>query len=585
MRLINVKTLELKEFYDDPPPYAILSHTWEKEEVTLQEYENATSRAAAVHGKLFERAQLVKAKSGFRKIVGACKQTVRLDLQWLWCDTNCIDKTNPTELSEAINSMYAWYYNSKVCVVFLADVEGILDESFEKSRWWTRGWTLQELIAPTEVRFYNSGWNFIGDRKTRASDISKITRIHIEALSDRNTVPKFSIAQRMSWASDRVTSRQEDIAYCLLGIFDINMPLLYGEKERAFFRLQQEIIKVSDDQSILAWDLEESHVNDSEAAKCVRALALTPSMFRYCGSIIRDDELGASPFSVTNLGISLKIPLMETLSPRTVFARLNCSRELRGWNAASDDTSLGSRIRLHVWIALHYNGNRDYFRVHAPVPKIHPADYYEDKIQKPSTHIFLQIDASHSRRPMYLTEHLGVPFPTNNLSGTSGIVVSIGSGRVMPVSRLVADAYRLGQIKNVFLRRQGSSTLSHQLVASGTYVIIVSVYWDERGLPQDLESTIFVDRNFEHISHMALQPKWACLFEAGQHQHPQRCCTSMVSLRLLHERLKECQWAISRNSAGEDMRPLVSLDRSRYRSLLGRPEVHVQVIFREKCQK
>ncbi|KAI0143438.1 HET-domain-containing protein [Xylariaceae sp. FL1272] len=215
MRLINVKTLELKEFHDDPPPYAILSHTWEKEEVTLQDYSFAISTAASVHGKLFERAQIIKARSGFRKIVGACNRAARLEnmnIQWLWCDTNCIDKTNPSELSEAINSMYAWYYNSETCIVFLADVEGMIDGSFQKSRWWTRGWTLQELIAPTKVRFYDSSWNFIGNRENRAEDISRITRIHIEALHDRNTIPRFSIAQRMSWAADRVTSRQEDIA-------------------------------------------------------------------------------------------------------------------------------------------------------------------------------------------------------------------------------------------------------------------------------------------------------------------------------------------------------------------------------------
>ncbi|GAP90934.2 putative vegetative incompatibility protein het-e-1 [Rosellinia necatrix] len=247
MRLIDVKTLELKEFFDDTPPYAILSHTWGNEEVTFQQYLLATGPDA-------ERYFHIKRRVGFLKIIGACERALADGLQYLWCDTNCIDKSSSAELTEAINSMYAWYRDSVVCYAYLADISGG-SETFAKSRWFKRGWTLQELLAPKKVVFFDAHWMAFGDRDNLSRSICEITRIHIGALQDHTTVPEYSIAQRMSWVADRVTSRQEDIAYSLLGIFDINMPLLYGEGNKAFLRLQQEIIKATDDQSILAWDL------------------------------------------------------------------------------------------------------------------------------------------------------------------------------------------------------------------------------------------------------------------------------------------------------------------------------------------
>ncbi|KAI1113282.1 HET-domain-containing protein [Nemania sp. NC0429] len=223
MRLINTQTQELTEFFHNVPPYAILSHTWEKEEVTFQEYVLATGPEARRHTH-------IRRKAGFSKIIGACQRARHDGLKYLWCDTNCIDKSSSAELSEAINSMYAWYRDSVVCYAFLTDVDGS-PGSFEKSRWFTRGWTLQELIAPMKVVFFDARWRVLGDRKDLADAISK----------------------RMSWAADRQTSRQEDVAYSLLGIFEINMPLLYGEGNNAFIRLQKEIIRLSDDQSILCW--------------------------------------------------------------------------------------------------------------------------------------------------------------------------------------------------------------------------------------------------------------------------------------------------------------------------------------------
>ncbi|KAK4224295.1 hypothetical protein QBC38DRAFT_511856 [Podospora fimiseda] len=178
MRLLNSETLEMEEFYQRC-----------KEEVTFQDFHSADREK----------------KNGFKKILGCCQQAQRDRISWTWIDTCCIDKTSSAELSEAINSMYAWYRDSQVCYVFLEDVafkfswleSGRMGTAFEHAGWFER--------------------------------------------------------EKMSWASYRRTTRIEDEAYCLLGIFGVHMPLLYGEGNPAFRRLQEEIIKQTEDCSFLFW--------------------------------------------------------------------------------------------------------------------------------------------------------------------------------------------------------------------------------------------------------------------------------------------------------------------------------------------
>lgn len=245
MRLLHAKTFTFHEFFDEVPPYAILSHTWRDDEVTLKDM---------VKGR-------AKSKKGFQKILYCAEQALKDGYDYIWVDTCCILKTSSAELSEAINSMYRWYKNSKVCYAYLVDVEAAdistysgRDSRFRKSRWFTRGWTLQELLAPRDVRFYTADWTFIGSKnqESMGAAIGEITDIDTKYL-DGNNLDRISIAERMSWASRRETSRLEDTAYCLLGIFNVNMPLLYGEGEKAFIRLQEEIMKRSDDRSLFVW--------------------------------------------------------------------------------------------------------------------------------------------------------------------------------------------------------------------------------------------------------------------------------------------------------------------------------------------
>jgi hypothetical protein len=234
----------ITEFFEDNiPPYAILSHRWgaDGEEVTLQDLIDGTG----------------KSKAGFNKIRLCGKQTKRDRLQYFWVDTCCINKSNSTELSEAINSMFRWYRDGAKCYVYLPDVfRPDLDSNdttdqlpwepaFRQSTWFTRGWTLQELIAPTSVHFYSQDWEELGNRASLERQICEITGIPAQALRG-SPLSSFSVAERMSWAESRQTARKVDKAYSLLGIFNVYMPLIYGEEEdSAFRRLREEIDKAS----------------------------------------------------------------------------------------------------------------------------------------------------------------------------------------------------------------------------------------------------------------------------------------------------------------------------------------------------
>ncbi len=297
MRLLHTSTLKLHEFFGDQiPSYAILSHTWGNEEVTLQELEKEES----------------KNRDGYAKITGCCALARSTGWEWLWIDTCCIDKTSSAELSEAINSMYRWYRDSQVCYAYLTDCFlpwGIIsDVDFCKSRWFTRGWTLQELLAPGTVYFYDRDWREIGTKSSLTTQISCVTGISSQDMTDPQSA---SIAAKMSWASRRQTSRMEDMAYSLLGIFDLTMPLLYGEGHNAFKRLQYELIEArSDDESIFAW------THDSPRPSGI--LAQSSAAFAHSSDIITFVNLDrlTRPPSVTR-----KLLVMSGISPVEVLPK------------------------------------------------------------------------------------------------------------------------------------------------------------------------------------------------------------------------------------------------------------------------
>ncbi|TDZ10334.1 putative transporter [Colletotrichum sidae] len=295
MRLLNTRTKQLREFTQPRIPYAILSHTWGPEEVSFQDLLSGRGRSLL----------------GYAKIEGACKLALADGFDFIWIDTCCIDKTSSSELTEAINSMWNWYRDSRVCYAYLEDVPTnerlyypLYPQGLTKSRWFTRGWTLQELIAPHQVIFLAQDWSDIGTRESLRDILGSITGIDRTFFLD-GILGKYSIAQKMSWAARRVTTRIEDQAYCLLGLFGVNMPLLYGEGEMAFLRLQEEIMRRTDDQTIFAWTRPDTAFNTG-------FLAPSPACFGSSGRIKRSVlSEPVPPYTFTNQGIQISIQIMH----------------------------------------------------------------------------------------------------------------------------------------------------------------------------------------------------------------------------------------------------------------------------------
>lgn len=224
---------------NDIPSYAILSHRWEEDsqEVTYPDLMNDVG----MH------------KTGYRKIRFCGEQARNDGLQYFWVDSCCIDKSSSAELSEAINSMFRWYQNAAKCYVYLSDVSAgehnrasqhTWENTFMRSEWFTRGWTLQELLAPRQVEFFSQECKRLGNKDSLQQQIHETTGIAAEAL--QGDLSQFSDDDRISWAQNRDTSREEDQAYCLVGLLDISLPVIYGEgKRKALDRLRDAIDKRS----------------------------------------------------------------------------------------------------------------------------------------------------------------------------------------------------------------------------------------------------------------------------------------------------------------------------------------------------
>ena len=361
MRLINVETFlrreglmeegkpvdrraNVLEFCDDEATeYAILSHRWIGQEV---DYSKIVKLA-----KMDEEGRSeIRQRDGYRKILQSCELSKKARYKWLWVDTCCIDKRSSAELSEAINSMYRWYANSRICYAYLHDAPGSSfpiarnNKMYVKSNgwpeWFSRGWTLQEMIAPRDVQFFNKDWHPIGDKRTLSSILEGITRVPQHILKEGLSSNRPCVAQIISWAANWTTTRVEDGAYSLMGLLDVNMPMLYGEGKKAFHRLQLEIIRTSNDHSIFAWGCNSIKVRTGSV------LADNPSFFEDCEKMElmnqdelieylkrdipegelpgnEDDQLGTFP--ITNRGIQIWLFARPYVDSNLVFrAPLPC---------------------------------------------------------------------------------------------------------------------------------------------------------------------------------------------------------------------------------------------------------------------
>jgi hypothetical protein len=328
MRLLNAFTLELEVFPEPIPesiPYAILSHTWANDEVTFDCIKDIAT---------------AETRLGYAKILSACIKTRAHGLAYIWIDTCCIDKSSSAELSESINSMFRWYKNATVCFAFLFDLptsnKNVELSVLQKCRWWTRGWTLQELVAPTNLVFVDESWKFIGSKADLAVMIESITGISRWVLDGQTSLSSISLAKRMSWAATRETTRVEDKAYCLLGIFDVNIPMIYGEESRSFIRLQEAILSKTTDLSIFAWKARD------ESKKYRGILAESPAEFLHCGFIeLSDDQFRfRDEINLTNRGVKIRTPV-KFQSNGTYAMDLHCYDE---------SLSTGASQRLGIYL-------------------------------------------------------------------------------------------------------------------------------------------------------------------------------------------------------------------------------------------
>ncbi|KAK5163436.1 uncharacterized protein LTR77_010618 [Saxophila tyrrhenica] len=298
MRLINTTTLTFKEFLDPQKcHHAILSHRWTDEEVSYEDF------------LLHQQSALPRHSLGWKKIREACELARLEQLEWLWVDTCCIDKRSSAELTEAINSMYNWYAWSRRCFVFLHnvghDVAQLHDEGRNRRCSHVYGCPF-ELLAPDVVLFFNSAYEYIGSKAQLAGIVSDIVNIRPEYIVYPERIGTASVGERMKWASWRKTTREEDMSYCLLGMFGVSIPLLYGEGgTRAFLRLQLELMRYSDDESLFAWSV-------SQAGIWNGLLAPSPAAFSSANGLSIEVESSSDfrqPYAMTNKDIEMTLDL------------------------------------------------------------------------------------------------------------------------------------------------------------------------------------------------------------------------------------------------------------------------------------
>ncbi|KAL6154048.1 hypothetical protein ACJBU6_07336 [Exserohilum turcicum] len=301
------------------PPYAILSHRWSDSEILIEDISNEAYK---------------EKEEGYRKLQFCAERAAQDELQYFWIDTCCIDRWNNNERSKAINSMFQWYKNAARCYVFLSDVSvstatepverSDWEASFHDSVWFTRGWTLQELIAPVSVEFFSCEGHCIGDKTSLDQLIHETTGIPLRAL--RNCpLDEFTTSKRERWAENRSTKEEEDIVYCLLGILGVSMPTAYGEgEESARSRLQAELEGASDAPSIIPFSRNLRFVGRE-------------SQLAELGAKLFSNEHTTTTLAIIGPGGTGKSQLALEVAHRTRQNNKNCSVF---WMDASDKDSL-----------------------------------------------------------------------------------------------------------------------------------------------------------------------------------------------------------------------------------------------------
>ncbi|KAI4157659.1 MAG: hypothetical protein LQ342_008106 [Letrouitia transgressa] len=322
------------------PSYAILSHRWCEGVENSDRTSNSLRRdkAHAVRKRPSKRAREVTLqdlrrwslghlrrnaalRASLEKIRGCCGRALAEGQRYVWIDSCCIDRTNLFEVSESIRSMFRWYRDAACCFAYLWDVDGggagglrrKTEGQQEYSEWFSRGWTLQELLAPRRLLFFDSRWNKLGTRRGLAVEVERATGIPAKYVTDfAGHAQEASVAMKMSWMARRSTTKEEDTAYCLFGIMGVSMDVRYGDGRKEFLRFQDKIMREPglQDESIFAW--RRSYPRGyPEASKCSGLLAPWPDSFEQSGSVrLRPEKYRSrGPYGLTKDGLRLPVPL------------------------------------------------------------------------------------------------------------------------------------------------------------------------------------------------------------------------------------------------------------------------------------
>lgn len=432
------------------------------------------------------------------------------------------------------------------------------------------------------VVFFAADWTILGDRRGMSSWIADITGIHIGALRDRSTIQHYSIAQRMSWAATRETTRLEDIAYCLLGIFGIYMAMLYGEGDTAFKRLQQEIMQISDDQSIFAWNLEE---NAGEL--CTGVLATSPKVFLSCGSIVRDYNLKRYPFTVTNLGLSMELPSIQTWYESIALVGLNCARELGDSDDPLDvlpDSKIFRR-RYQVWIFLCHIQDKIYQRVHLPASTVFLQAFYIESVHIAKTGFFVETQRSCRTRVRSLPDPL-IPSIQKTIRVSplsSGLMLTFGCGNMNKFNRY-EQVFDFGQICSQTLKGRFAMGLSHELVSDRNFSFIFSVAWNEKMQPQHWTYSVFGDSDRSFSNGIIGAAKWKLLFDNDTVAFTGEFGHLVGLLSHIHSQLRQDYGEAFQQASQSSRAPMIKVSHHGLQNLHGQCELLVDIIFREKPQ-
>lgn len=493
----------------------------------------------------------------------------------------------------------AWYRDSKVCYVILTDVQVPIAtslrgyksyaegwfirqqktksqniavwDSFQNSRWWSRGWTLQELLAPKNLVFFARDWSPLGDKIGLSEWILSFTTIHRKALQDASSIPTFSIAQRMSWAADRRTTVPEDIAYCLLGIFDINMPMLYGQGYTAFLKLQEEIIKVSNDHSILAWD------NISSGTNPTAGLATAPSAFRTCGDVSRGKFSSRLSYSITNLGISMKLDIMKTTIPGVILAGLDSCRVLHHLDNHGGTSGSMVRKEFRVWIPLAttgHAGDNTWVRAHRPFSKTFLEHQFQSSANITSHSIFILTTYCH---PLTFLHSQPQPILSYHSPEPSGILSRVGFGEIDRF-RSYVRIHDVREFTITTLRSRRPGDVSHQLVSCGELSVLVSALWDDNGHNFEYRHVIIQANGPTILETISSRGIWMSLLDR-QTRQAQTVNEMSTNLSHLHKAL-EGLFSTNKEAFQENVLPLIIPTERQFQDFRGRSEIVLSIIFR-----